>query len=110
MHQPLRGLFLQLFGGVPPLRQKFSRVTRFAASVLQVASSDLVLEAGVLLFQVVLQILHVHEPDDRDAILLKNEILAVHVGATDHLPQIDSGFGERNAIYNPLRGFGRSIH
>ena len=43
------------------------------------AGFDLFLQLFILLVQVILQIIHVHDADDRDAVLFEDEIFTIDV-------------------------------
>jgi hypothetical protein len=89
--QLLRGLLFQpLFGRTPQFRQELARIAGFAAKIVLMASLDLFLQRSILLFQVILQVIDVHDANDRNAVFLENEVLAVYVRATDNLTEVDA--------------------
>jgi hypothetical protein len=89
--QLLRGLLLQpLFGRTPQFRQELVCIAGFAAKIVLMASLDLFLQRSILVFQVVLQVIYVHDANDRNAVFLKDEVLAVYVRATDNLAEVDA--------------------
>jgi len=65
----------------------------------------LTVKLGVLKFQVILQIVHVHDAHDGDAIFLQNEILAIHVSPPDDLPEVDARLSQRNTVHYALHDF-----
>jgi hypothetical protein len=80
--------------------QEGSGIPALAAAVFFAALSNLRLNARLLQFQVVFQFISAQKSSYRDAVLFQNEVFAIHMSASGHLPQIDARLGDRNASYD----------
>jgi hypothetical protein len=66
-----------------------------AREVFLVALSDMLADLRVLQFEVILELVDVHEPGHWDTILFEDDILLVEVDALDDRTEVDSGLCER---------------
>jgi hypothetical protein len=77
--------------------------------VLLVALSDMFADLGILQFEVVLELVDVHEPSDGDTVLFEDDILLVEMDALDHRAEVNSGLGERQTLNDDRTTLGSHI-
>jgi hypothetical protein len=53
-------------------------------------------------FQVIFQIIDVHDTHHGDAVLFEDEVFTIDMSPADNLPKIDAGFGERHTMNDAL--------
>jgi len=87
-----RSFLFVLFGRSTQLCQELTRLASSTCKIVPIARLDLRLQPFILLVQVILKIVDMHDADYGDAIFLKNEVLTVHVSPPDHLPKVDASF------------------
>jgi len=87
-----------LFGGRCALRQEVGNGAAFPGDKFCVALANVLTDLGVLKFQVVLKLVGAHDANDRNAVFLQDEILAIQADTFDDRPKIDAGFGYGYAI------------
>jgi hypothetical protein len=99
-------LFLGFLGGTPQFSQERTRIAGSARKVVLMAGFDLFLQRFILLVEVILQIIDVHDTNHWDAVFFEDEILAIDVSPPDDLPKVDTRFRQRDTMHNAFHDFG----
>jgi hypothetical protein len=82
----------------PKFSQELAGFARLSSTILGVTLPDLLLETGIAKFQIIFQIVYVHDANDRNAVFFKDEVLPVNVRSADNLAEVDAGSSERNSM------------
>jgi len=86
------------FGGRRALRQEVGNGAAFPSDKLRVALANAIANLRILKFQLIPKLVGSHDVHDGDAVLLKDEILAIEPDALDDSAKIDTGFGYGYAV------------
>ena len=69
-----------------------------AVKVLLVALADMFADFWVLKFQVILELVDVHETGDGNTILFKDEVLLVQMDPLDHSTEVNAGLSKGETL------------
>ena len=70
----------------------------FAIEVIPIASLDLFLQRFILLLQVILKVIDVHNTGNGNSIFLQDEVFAVNMHPANDLSEVDARCRQRNPV------------